>query len=191
MGMLREAKSDLPLACMDASRLAFAPASFDLITMSFMLFHLPDPGMGLREARRALRDGGTVALTTWAGDAECEATRIWSEELDARGATPLQELEHLAQHELMDSIAKVEILLRASGFDDLDVGQRTFAYPMTAESMLQLKTRLGRSRRRLESLHDQARQECVTRVRERFAALSAAEMMLRLPVILAAARAAY
>ncbi|WP_027344806.1 class I SAM-dependent methyltransferase [Hamadaea tsunoensis] len=45
----------------DAQELPFEDATFDVVTLRHMLYHVPDPGRALREARRVLRPGGTVA----------------------------------------------------------------------------------------------------------------------------------
>jgi SAM-dependent methyltransferase len=48
---------------MDAHQLAFADASFDLVTACFVMHLLDDPGAAAREARRVLAPGGLLALT--------------------------------------------------------------------------------------------------------------------------------
>lgn len=189
-GMLGQVPHDVPLACMDASRVALASDSFDFALLAFVLFHLPDPDAGLREIRRILRPGGTVALTTWAGEAESAATRVWAEELDALGATPADDLEHLAHHEWMDSTAKVRTLLEVAGFIDAEATRHDATHPMRPDDFLALKTTLGRSRRRLQSLDDEAQRRCLENTKRRFVTLRSDDFTLRLPVIFASARCA-
>jgi ubiquinone/menaquinone biosynthesis C-methylase UbiE len=50
----------------DAQALEFADRSFDIVTMSFGLMHLPRPDTGVREARRVLRQRGRFVFTIWA-----------------------------------------------------------------------------------------------------------------------------
>jgi ubiquinone/menaquinone biosynthesis C-methylase UbiE len=51
---------------MDAERLSeFADGAFDCVTCAFAIFFLPAPESALREFRRVLRPGGTVALSSW------------------------------------------------------------------------------------------------------------------------------
>lgn len=45
----------------DAQRLPFGAACFDVVTARHMLYHVPDPVLALREARRVLRPGGIFA----------------------------------------------------------------------------------------------------------------------------------
>src|SRR5262245_48369714 len=47
-----------------AENLPFADASFDLVTMRFVVEHLPDPDRAFAEAARVLSPGGRLALLT-------------------------------------------------------------------------------------------------------------------------------
>ncbi|MEO5989282.1 MAG: methyltransferase domain-containing protein [Candidatus Eisenbacteria bacterium] len=55
-GMLTLAPGSAPRTVMEARQLAFPAASMDRVFMVFMLFHVDDPGLGLCEARRVLRN---------------------------------------------------------------------------------------------------------------------------------------
>jgi len=187
MGMLACVPRDEVRACMDASALGFANRVFDLVVMAFVLFHLPEPSHGLLEARRVLRPGGLLVLTTWEDDAESTATRIWNTQLDAHGAATNEDLERLAHHELMDSTEKVSALLDAAGFVEARVERRSFTYPIAANDFVALKTNLGRGRERLDSLPEQVQRAFLAEVTRRFVALTPDDFTLHLPVILASA----
>jgi SAM-dependent methyltransferase len=77
----------------DATSLPFASGSADAVLMMHMLYHVPEPPYAVREARRMLRPGGRLLVTT-AGDrhlAEMNATWLGVlDELHVRG--DLQEL---------------------------------------------------------------------------------------------------
>lgn len=49
----------------DAQALPFADASFDAVTLAFVLGHLADPQRGLTEARRVLVPSGRMAFAWW------------------------------------------------------------------------------------------------------------------------------
>ena len=73
-GMLEVGKRNLPqlpFTAGDGTRLPFADASFDAVTISFGLRNLVDPDAGLREMLRVTRPGGRVVVCefsrpTWA-----------------------------------------------------------------------------------------------------------------------------
>lgn len=66
VGMLREGKRrrpDLPFTAGDATRLPFADASFDAVTISFGLRNVVDTDAALREMLRVTRPGGRLVVT--------------------------------------------------------------------------------------------------------------------------------
>src|SRR5262249_61891412 len=87
-GMLARAPQRFGRALMDANALAVRADSVDRVLFVFMLFHLEDPGVALREARRVLRSGGSVGTLTWANDLQSKAGDLWAEGLDRNGAAP-------------------------------------------------------------------------------------------------------
>lgn len=74
LGMLRvgkERSGDLPFVAGDATRLPFADAAFDAVTISFGLRNVVDTAAALREMLRVVRPGGRVVICefshpTWA-----------------------------------------------------------------------------------------------------------------------------
>ena len=74
LGMLRvgkQARPWLPFVAGDGTRLPFADATFDAVTISFGLRNVADPDAGLRELLRVTRPGGRLVVCefshpTWA-----------------------------------------------------------------------------------------------------------------------------
>ncbi len=64
----RAAMPDLAGVRADATRLPLASARFDLVVCVAAVAYLPDPAGMLREAYRALRPGGRIAVQGWTAD---------------------------------------------------------------------------------------------------------------------------
>ena len=65
LGMLqvgKQARPHLPFTAGDGTRLPFADATFDAVTISFGLRNIVDPVAGLREMRRVTRPGGRLVV---------------------------------------------------------------------------------------------------------------------------------
>jgi ubiquinone/menaquinone biosynthesis C-methylase UbiE len=187
-GLLTLANPDASLVVADAVSLGILTGAFDLVVMAFMLFHLPDPSVGLAEARRVLRSGGVLGLTTWAGDLSSPAVRVWNEELETHGAVPGESLGRIARHELMDSPEKVQGLLESAGFLSARAVVQEFTHQIEPNEFIRLRTGVGSTRQRLESLDDDTRRRCVARARKRLSNLSADDFVLRIPIVLASAK---
>lgn len=69
----------------DAQRLPVADGSVDVVLAAHMLYHVPDIGLALREARRVLRPGGAALLVANGVDDKEEILALWREAADAVG----------------------------------------------------------------------------------------------------------
>ena len=188
-GMLSLAGERESVAVTDACTMGIRSGSFDVAVMAFILFHLPDTRTGLEEARRVLRPGGTVAVSTWSGDVASPVVDIWNEELDAHGAIAVEDLNRLAHHDLMDSTEKVEALLTSAGFGSARAIEKEFTHVTDSDEFIRLRTRVGANKERFETLDESARDRFVGVVRERLSKLSTDDLGVRMGVILCTALA--
>lgn len=168
-GMVRRAPAGFGRAVADGTRLPFAGESFDVAVLAFMLFHLPDPGAGLVEARRVLRAGGALGIATWGRDYPVPATDIWHEELDRHGAPADTAL--VSRHDLVDTPEKVAALLAEAGFTDADLGYLEWSYRPTPEQFVEHHVTLGHTARRMAGMAPDARESFLVAVRARLATL--------------------
>jgi ubiquinone/menaquinone biosynthesis C-methylase UbiE len=164
-GMIRRASPDFGRAVMDAGRLALRDNSVDVATMPFMLFFLPDPPRGIAEGHRVLRPGGGLGVATWeAGTNDFQADNVWFDLLDEHGAV---EDVVSSMSERMDTPERLAKLLLDGGFRDVRTATDREPLPLTVDDFLVVRTRIGRSRLRFESLDPEVRTEVVARARER------------------------
>lgn len=186
-GMIAEAPSNFPRAVMDARRLAFAHQSFDVVAMAFVLFHLEQPQLGLLEAARVLRRGGTIGALTWGTGSGYPALDLWNEQLDALGADPAD--ERLARHDLVDTPAKMRALLERAGFVSIRTWTRPFEHRQSPDEFLAHRTGHGASKRRFDSLDGADKRTCIGRVRSRLRSLPPGDIIDRAEVVFSVATA--
>ncbi len=188
-GMLRVAQGRArhPVAAMDAQGLALRSGSFDVVTLVFMLFHLPEPAAGLREVRRVLRRGGTAGIVTWGRDSGTPGASIWTEELDSQGAAPDPRDPRVMQQAQMDAPDKLERLLSSAGYTRARIWSRPFESRWTVDGLMTLQLTCGMAARRVVSLPSARRAACESRVRERLASLPETDLTQRSDVLFAAA----
>jgi SAM-dependent methyltransferase len=164
-GMIRRAPRDFGRVVMDAGRLAVRDASIDGAVMPFMLFFLPDPRRGLAEARRVLRPGSRLGVATWAaGLNEYPAYEMWADLLDEYGAPPDQAASKM---DLMDTPEKLIELLKDEGFRNVRTAAEAEPVSLTLDQFLEVRAKIGRSKRRLQRLAPGARTALLSEARMR------------------------
>ena len=181
-GMLAFVPREFPVAVMDACRLGVAPTSVDLVILAFVLFHLQEPKAGLQEAGRVLTTEGRVGCITWGGEFESTADRIWIECLDAHGARP-NDPDVIARHDAVDTPSKMKALLNSAGFTVARSWEEELVDRFDLDRLLRLKTSLGASKPRFDSLEPAAREACLQAARRRMEALTADDFVARGRVI--------
>ena len=84
LGMLqvgKAAKPALPFTAGDGTRLPFADATFDAVTISFGLRNLVDPAAGLAEMRRVTKPGGRLVVCEFSHPANRAFRTVYMEYL--------------------------------------------------------------------------------------------------------------
>jgi 2-polyprenyl-3-methyl-5-hydroxy-6-metoxy-1,4-benzoquinol methylase len=105
----------------------FPPDTFDVITMSHLIEHVPDPIELLKECHRILKPGGKVVLTT--PNASCWGHRLFRKSW--RGLEPPRHLH-------IFSPSSIQQTLRRAGFELLSVRSIASGYMCRLNFMLKL-----------------------------------------------------
>lgn len=185
-GMITLADAGFGRALMDARELALPSGSMDRVFLVFMLFHLENPAAALREAHRVLRPGGRVGTLTWAGELESTALRLWGDCLDEHGAIGLDPAV-MARHESVGSPARMESLLREAGFEQPRAWSDELTCRLDMEEVIRLRTSLGSSKPRFDSLAPAAAALCLEEARRRMSRLGPEDFTARAVVVYATA----
>jgi ubiquinone/menaquinone biosynthesis C-methylase UbiE len=182
-GMLELARQQgVPLAQMDGVELGFRDSSVDVVVMAFVLFHLDDPVVALREARRVLRPGGVVGTVTWAEDPEIEASRVWETELDAHGAwDPMPARPRRDQQ--MNTPRKVKELFSLADLRPERIWIERFVHHWDLDGLSLMHCTFGKTKRKLESLNPSTRAAFLERGHERLLRLPPEAFIYRAAVV--------
>lgn len=170
-----------------ADELDHDDASFHLAVSSFVLQLVPNRAAALREIRRVLRPGGTLAWVAWQrGDRPYAPDRIVNDVLDRYGFDPP---EPDGRNGDLASPEAAAAGMRRAGFRDVRAWSEEMAHAWTAREYLAFFTQFDE-----ESLFaDLEAPERATIEAEMLAGLerlSQDELTLRLPVVYAMGRAA-
>lgn len=187
-GMIALAPPGIPRAVMEAAQLGIPDQSVDLVLLVFILFHLERPVDALQEAHRVLRRGGRVGTLTWAKELESPATAIWTECLDAHGAAAADPAL-VIRHDPFNTPDKMESLLRAAGFSSARSWAKDLVAAIDADLLLNLRTTMGSSKPRLDSLPPQTRETCIAEALRRMDGLAGEEFLARGEVVYSVASA--
>jgi ubiquinone/menaquinone biosynthesis C-methylase UbiE len=124
--MLGFARAQRPAAVVaDVMHLPLRTGSFDAVTASFVLNHLPDPVGGLIELARMLRSGGVILASVFANAAD-NATRDRVDEVaEEHGWLPPRWYREMKEHviPLLGAVGPMARAAAAAGLVDIDVDE--------------------------------------------------------------------
>lgn len=140
MGMARIAQSRglQRVALAAAIDLPFRDETFDVVVSAFVLHLVPKYETALFDMARVLKRGGSLALATWVSGDD-EFTRTWrtiAESFATRDMLADAQRKAAPWADLLSDPTRVEEILRAAGFREVRIEQRTYRSDMTIEDYL-------------------------------------------------------
>lgn len=165
-----------------ADRLPFADGTFDVVVSSFVLQLVPSPYRALREARRVLVAGGSLAIAVWLSGGSLPADDAYAEALAANGFEP----PGGGAHEDPATAGQAAARLRRAGFGGVATVETLVDHQYTPESYLAFVASFD-DEDLFASLEPAARSSLEADVLDRLRALPDAGLRLRLPVVIATA----
>lgn len=170
-----------------ADELPFEPASFDLAISSFVLQLVPNRAAALREVRRVLRPGGTLAWVTWMrSDRAYEPDRIANEVLDEFGFDPPEPDPRCGD---LTSSGSAAHGMRRAGFRDVKAWADEVIHPWDAAGYLAFLTEFDEASL-FADLEPGERHDIEAEILDRLGRLSPEQLELRLPTVYAIGHAA-
>jgi SAM-dependent methyltransferase len=168
-----------------ADGLPFPDQSFDLALSSFVFQLVPNRARALREARRVLRQGGTLAYVSWLLDERAFAPDLLFDEVLDELDIPGRPFDGRSGD--LPSVERAAGELRRAGFAGVTAEGDTLEHPFTPESYLAFLSEFD-EQTLFEELEPELRERLFAMMRERLAELSADELTMRFPILYAAGR---
>lgn len=163
----------------DAADMPLPDAAFDVVTSVFMLQLVPDRAAVLREVRRVLRPGGTLALVAWLDrDLVMPADAIFDEVISELG------LEHPGDDGCdprtsdFRNVEEARLELRSAGFGQVADGPDEVLYSWSRDGYLDFKESYDEFDL-FDSLATSVRSRLKSRLTERWSELPDAAFALR------------
>jgi ubiquinone/menaquinone biosynthesis C-methylase UbiE len=146
VSMLRIARRRLPSVRFVAAvlpQLPFRRHTFHAVTLGFVLSHISDLNEALIEVKRVLKVGGRVAFSSWSvSPAGTTPGRVWealTAELVAPGELQEAMTRALPSEEQLSSSEGLAMALRAAGFVDPQIEQRSYSIECRTDEYLQAR----------------------------------------------------
>jgi ubiquinone/menaquinone biosynthesis C-methylase UbiE len=181
----RDARTRFRSAVAFADALPFDDRSFDLALSSFVFQLVPNRARALREARRVLRPGGTLAYVSWLQDDRVfEPDAVFDDVLDdlgigARdGGGPPGDLP---------SVGRAAAELRRAGFAGAEAEAGWLEHRFTVVSYVAFLSEFDEETL-FEELEPELRERLLAELHRRLARLSPDQMTIRFPIVFASGR---
>ena len=168
-----------------ADNLPFEDGSFDLALSSFVFQLVPNRARALREARRVLRTGGSLAYVSWLQDDRAfEPDTVFDDVLDDLGIGARAGDGRSGD---LPSVDRAAGELRRAGFAGVHAEAGLLEHRFTVEGYICFLSEFDE-----ETLFDELdpglRGRLLTALRQRLARLSADQMTLRFPIVFGSGR---
>jgi SAM-dependent methyltransferase len=160
----------------DAAALPIRDESADAVLLAYVLFMLPEPADGLREATRVLRPGGRAGTVTWASEEPSIAAKMWDATLDELGIEPVPAHSNHAGLDTSDAIAT---RLRDATLVPDDVWHETITFTFEPEDFWRLRTAHGSNGVRLARLDPARRAVALSELRNGLSLLGPSDYEFR------------
>ncbi|MGH8977348.1 MAG: hypothetical protein ACRDV7_04675, partial [Acidimicrobiia bacterium] len=138
------------------------------VLLAYVLFMMPDPAVGLREATRVLQPGGTIGTVTWGAEEPSVAAKTWDAILAEFGVPALP--AH-SNHSGLDTADRVSTLLTHAGLAPGDVWCETIDATFEPDEFWRLRTMHGTNGVRLAGIDPARREVVLAALRGRLATL--------------------
>jgi SAM-dependent methyltransferase len=169
----------------DAAAVPVADGRVDVVVLAYVLFHLLDPDVGMREAGRVLRGGGHVGTVTWANEQPPRATAVWNEVMERYDVPTLPEHRN---DQGLDSEGAIDTLIRRTGLEPVEVWTEPIDHTLEPDAFWRLRTGLGLSRARLDTLDNSTRAEVLAEAHRCLGALRPSDHRFRGEVVCSVSR---
>ena len=180
-----DARARLDARTAFADTLPFPDGTFDAAMSSFVLQLVPSRARALREIRRVLRPGGTLAYVTWVKDDRPFAPdRVFDALLDEFG---FDDAEGDGRSDDVRSVASAGAELRRAGFRDVQATDALLEHRFTVRSYISFLVEFDKETLFAE-MPTTERRRFLARFRERLMALDADELTFRAPIVYASGR---
>jgi SAM-dependent methyltransferase len=167
-----------------ADALPFEDGSLDAAMSSFVFQLVPNRARALREARRVLRPGGTLAYVTWLSDSRVFKPDIdLDDALDEVGIGPREPDGRPGD---VPSVEDAVRQLRRAGYRDVSASRTMLEHPFDVDGYVAFITEFDEADT-FESLDENERETFLHSLRRRLGRRRPDDLVLRLPVVAARA----